>query len=385
VTGRRLATLFVATGALAAAACRHSGGTLPYAADLQSALERALHDGQGPYRLGISAAVIVPGYVPWVGVAGQSRPGAPITPDMLFNVGSVAKSLEASLALKLAEDGRLDLDAPISTWLPPHRNVDGRITVRQLLDHSSGLFNVFEHPNFPWVGPNVDYGRRWRLDQVLDSFVLEPYGPPGRVQHYSSTNYLLLTSILEQVAGAPVPAEVTRRFLEPLGLDHSFMSMGDLPPARFALADPWVDVDRDGELNNLSGTPQTWVATLTHPVLYMTPLDMARWMRLLYYEHRVLSSQSLQQMSTVPETEERDPEGGKYGLGVVDFDDILGMHAIGHAGSSLGTSAAALYLPDRAIALAWAVNTGQRPAGLGERLMERTWKELSRVLVANSR
>jgi len=378
-----LTILLWGTLALVSTACRSAD--LPYADALQLALERALHDGQGEYSLGISAAVIVPGFKPWVGVAGQSHAGVPMTPDMLFNVGSVAKSLEAALALKFSERGMLDLDAPVSTWLPAHDHVDGRITVRQLLNHTSGLFNVFEHPDFPWVGPHIDYGRTWQLDEVLDSFVEEPYGPPGYAQHYSSTNYLLLTAILEQIAGVPVPDEVTRLLLEPQGLKHSFMSMGSLPPSPFIVADPWADVDSDGDLDNLRGEPQTWIATLTHPVLYMTPTDMARWTRRLHYEHRVLSSQSLQQMYTRPERAVPDPEGGKYGLGVADFDDRLGLHAIGHAGSSLGYSATALYLPDRAISLAWAINTGESPRELAEQLMHRTWSELSRVLQANSR
>jgi len=123
---------------------------LSYAQQLQSALDQALRDGQGAYDLGISAAVIVPGYQPWVGVAGNSQPGAPLANDMLFNVGSIAKSFEAALALKLAEEGLLNLDEPISKWLPAYDNIDSRITVRQLMNHTSGVFNVFEHPDFPY-------------------------------------------------------------------------------------------------------------------------------------------------------------------------------------------------------------------------------------------
>ena len=292
---------------------------LPYAKELQIALDQALKDGQGEYDVGISAAVIVPGYKPWVGVSGSSHPGVPVTDDMLFNVGSIAKSFEAALALKLAEEGVLDLDEPISTWLPEHGKVDGRITVRQLLNHSSGVFNIFEHPDFPWVGPNVDYGRQWQLHEVLELFVLEPYGPPGYAQHYSSTNYLLLTAILEQAAGASVPDEVERLFLEPLELDNTFMSMGELPPSYFTVVHPWVDIDLDKNLDDLSGEPQTWITTMTHPVLYATPEDMAKWMQALYHEQRVLSEQSLGEMLTIPETTLSDPEGGRYGLGVVEY------------------------------------------------------------------
>jgi D-alanyl-D-alanine carboxypeptidase len=362
-------------------AVRPAPADLPYAAELQIVLDQALRDGQGQYDLGISAAVMVPGYKPWVGVAGYSHPGVPVTDDMLFNMGSIAKSFEAALALKLAEEGVLDLDQPISTWLPEHANVDGRITVRQLLNHSSGLYNVFEHPDFPWVGPDVDYGRQWGLGEVLDRFVGAPYGPPGYAQHYSSTNYLLLTAIIEQTTGAPVPDEVKRRFLEPLELDHTVMSMGELPPPSFTVAHPWVDVDFDAGLEDLSGQPQTWIATMTHPVLYSTPEDMARWMHALYHEGRVLSEQSLQEMLTIPETTLPDPEGGRYGLGVVDYSEILGTRVIGHGGSSLGYSAAALYLPEYGLSVAWSINTGESPPSLAQGLMQSTWSNLSQVLL----
>ncbi len=354
---------------------------LPYAAQLQSALDQALQDGQGAHDLGISAAVLVPGYEPWLGVSGNSHPGAPVTTDMLFNMGSIAKSFEAALALQLAEEGALDLDQPISAWLPEYPQVDGRITVRQLLNHSSGLFNVFEHPDFPWAGPGVDYERQWQLEEVLDNFVGEPYGAPGDVQHYSSTNYLLLTAILERTTEGSVTQEISGRFLDPLGLDSTVVSMGALPPARYSVAHPWLDVNGDGTLQDLSGAPQIWIASMTHPVLYATPGDMARWMAALYGEKRVLSEESLQQMLAIPETELGDPEGGKYGLGVVDFSNILGVPVIGHGGSALGYSAAALYLPEQDIALAWSINSGESPPELANELMNNTWTALSEVLI----
>jgi D-alanyl-D-alanine carboxypeptidase len=353
---------------------------LPYSEELQTALDRALRDGQGDYDLGISAAVIVPGYEPWVGVSGRSHPGVPLASDMLFNVGSVVKSFEAALALNLAEQGLLDLDQPLSTWLPAYPNVDSRITVRQLLNHSSGVFNVFEHPDFPWVSPQVDYDKNWQPEEVIESFVGEPYGPPGYAQHYSSTNYLLLTKIIERSVGESVPDQVDRHFLEPLVLDHSFISMGKLPPAHFTVAHPWVDVNLDGELEDFSGTSQVWIASMTHPVLFATPLDVAKWVHALYHEGRVVTDNSLREMLTIPETTLSDPEGGRYGLGVVDFSEILGTNVIGHGGSSLGYSAAALYLPEYGISLAWSINTGESPRLLTDELMGNTWTSLSQVL-----
>ncbi len=92
-----------------------------------------------------------------------------------------------------SEEDLLSLDDPIAKYLSSYPNIDGNISIRQLLNHTSGVFNVFEHPDFPWVGPNVDYAKAWTEDEVMRNFVLDPYGPPGYAQHYSSTNYLLIT------------------------------------------------------------------------------------------------------------------------------------------------------------------------------------------------
>ncbi len=353
---------------------------LPFAQELQGALDRALQSGQRDHDLGLSAAVLVPGYETWTGVSGNSQPGVPITRDMLFDAGSVMKNFEAALALKLAEQGVLNLDGPLSMWLPAYRNVDSEITLRQLLNHTSGVFNVFENPDFPWVGPGVDYARSWRLEEVLDSFVLEPYGPPGFAQHYSNTNYLLLTAVLEQATGASVPAEVGRYFLDPLNLEHTFITMGEPLPARFPAAHPWIDVDRDGDLDDLAGIPITWIATLTHPVIFTTAEDLVRWMQALYYDRSVLNAGSLKEMLTYPETTLGDPDGGRFGLGVVDFTERLEVPVIGHAGSALGYSAAALYLPEYGTSMAWLLNTGEGPPDLAAAIMGHTWSSLSEVL-----
>jgi CubicO group peptidase (beta-lactamase class C family) len=129
---------------------------LSFAHDLQEAIDQVLL-AYPNYDLGISAAVIMPGHRTWTGVSGYSHQNVPISADMLFVVGSIVKNFEAALVLKLAEDEVLTLDDPISMYLPTYPNVDGKITIRQLLNHTSGVFNVFEHPDFPWVGTEVSF------------------------------------------------------------------------------------------------------------------------------------------------------------------------------------------------------------------------------------
>lgn len=355
---------------------------LPYASEFQAAIDQVLikypdHD------LGISASVSVPGYRTWTGVSGSSQPGDPITANMLFNVGSVAKNFEAALVLKLVEDGVLSLDDPVEKYLPPYKYVDGKITLRQLLDHSSGIFNVFEHPDFPWVRTDVDYARQWQPEEVFNHFVLEPYGPPGYAQHYSSTNYLLVTEIIEAATRSTVPEEIERYFTGPMQLEHTYVSMGSPPPAQFSVAHPWVDINRDGILEDLYGIPLTWSASLTHPVMFSTPDDLVQWLNALYRDGTVLNSGSLAEMLSIPEISMRDPEGGLYGLGTIDFIDRLGMHTQGHSGSSLGYCALAFYLPEYGVSLAILINTGESPAELAGYMLGDSWSGFKAVIREN--
>ena len=357
---------------------------LSFGHELQEVIDRVL-SAYPDYDLGISAAVIVPDHRPWTGVSGYSHQSVPITTDMLFNVGSIQKNFEAALVLKLVEDDTLSLDDPISKYLPTYPNVDGRITIRQLLNHTSGIFNVFEHPDFPWVRTDVDYSKEWKEEDVFNTFVLDPYGPPGYAQHYSSTNYLLITTIIEDATGSTVPDEIERYFLKPMKLENTFVSMGKQPPAKYPVAHPWVDIDQDGTLDDLHGIPLTWIASLSHPVMFSTPQDLVRWIHGLYHEGTVISSNSLAEMLTYPETTLRDPEGGLYGLGVVDYTYIKGRQAFGHMGSALGYSAAALYLPDYGISVAWTINTGQSPVELSGYMMFDIWLALSNVIRMNQK
>ncbi len=356
---------------------------LSFTDKLQEVIDQVLPAGPNTNQLGISAAVKLPDYSIWTGVSGISHPGTPITAEMMFDVGSIQKSLEAVLVLRLAEENRLSLEDPISKYLPAYPNVDGRVTIRQLLNHTSGIFNVFEHPDFPWARPGIDYSKRWELEEVISAFVREPYGLPGEVQHYSSTNYLLLTGIIEEVTGNSVPDEIEQHLLRPLELDHTFISMGEWPSGQYAVAHPWVDMDLNGIYEDLYGIPLNWKASMTHPVMFSTPEDLVRWTNALFHESVVLNPSALADMLTYPDVTILDPDGGVYGLGVVDYTQVLGLKAIGHGGSSLGYSAAALYLPEYGASVAWAINTGEGPPELASQIMSDTWTGLSEVIQLN--
>ena len=100
---------------------------LPFARELQDALDSGLEEYGG---MGISVAIIVPGYKTWTGVSGVSHGTTPVTTDMPFATGSITKNFTAAIILQLAEEGVLTLDDPLHKWLADYANIDNTITIR---------------------------------------------------------------------------------------------------------------------------------------------------------------------------------------------------------------------------------------------------------------
>ena len=104
-------------------------------------LQHVLDKGIDKYGVkGVSAAIIIAEDKKWVGTSGISHDTITITPDMLFAIGSVTKNVVATLTLKLVEEKQLSLEDPLSKWLPEYPYVNSEITIRQLLNHTSGIY-----------------------------------------------------------------------------------------------------------------------------------------------------------------------------------------------------------------------------------------------------
>ena len=161
---------------------------LPYAMELEDVLDQTR---QSTNVMGISVAIIVPGYHPWLGVSGESHPGQPITKDMLFDMASAGKLIMSALVLDICEEGLLSLKDPISKYLPEFPNVDGSITVRQLLNHTSGLYDMVPHPEGPFRKPynSIDFEKWWTIDEIFTKLGGEPYFSPGDGFHYTQAGF----------------------------------------------------------------------------------------------------------------------------------------------------------------------------------------------------
>ncbi|RYZ43530.1 MAG: class A beta-lactamase-related serine hydrolase, partial [Myxococcaceae bacterium] len=185
---------------------------------LQDALEEAASAGDFP---GVTASLRLQDCT-WRGSAGVSRvePATGLKVEDRLRVGSITKSFVAVVALQLQAEGRLSLDAPLATWVPDFPRAD-RISVRQLLNHTSGAFNYTQSQEF-LAQAEASPGKTWTPEELIAYGAAQsPSFEPGARWEYSNTNYILLGHILESVTGTPLAQQLRTRILEPLDLDST--------------------------------------------------------------------------------------------------------------------------------------------------------------------
>src|SRR5215217_4327982 len=220
---------------------------------LQAGLDRGL--------VGVALRVERGDEVVYDGAAGLAsiEREVPATPEDRFRVASVTKTFAAVLILQMVDDGVLSLDDTVSEWLDDPvvariPNVD-RITIRQLLNHTSGVYNYFDEDSPFWqdayFGPGADWTRVWTPQELLayaDGSRHDPYFAPGEGSRYSNTGYVLLGLIIEKAGGQSFTEQLQARILDPLGLANTFIAATEPVPSGT------VDVYHliEGEIVNVS-------------------------------------------------------------------------------------------------------------------------------------
>lgn len=268
---------------------------------------------------GISACVIYPGVGTWRGVTGFSHAGAPITPDMEFGIASNTKLFTGVLLLKLAENDLLDLDDPISDYLPAFNNVPPAVTIRQLLHHTSGLADVTNVPGYPdsvLANPNRIFS-----PAELIGWIGPPLFAAGTDWNYCNTNYLLAGMIAESAAGRPYSQLLRDSILSPLQLDSTFLDVYDTIP--YPAAHPWQGGTDNSAIPRKALNSAAWAAG----GMYSTSGEMAQWYRALM-GGQILSAASLSAMTTFVGS-------GNYGVGLYETT-VLGRTVWQHGGTIWG-------------------------------------------------
>jgi len=296
---------------------------------------------------GVSAAIITKDYRYWTGASGFSEVSKPVKTEMVFNIGSIGKNYLAALILQLSEDGRLSLDDPISKWGLGSSTIDNNITISQLLNHTSGIYDWVEHPQSPYrlQYRQIEFERTWTQDEILTLLSGDPYFKSGYGWHYSTTNYNLLKIIAEKITGKSVSSEIRKRFLQPLGLEHTIaLDIGNQIPSELEFVHGWFDVNGDGIPDDISGDPQNWIISMSPNMMYASAFDLAKWSQALF-EGRVLHEVSLSQMLSFHHPTPGESPITGYGLGTAEISLKGLLRLYGHLGLHYGNMSAMLYSP----------------------------------------
>jgi D-alanyl-D-alanine carboxypeptidase len=320
----------------------------PLDADVQLRLQRTLDSMRSTYGIpGISAGVVLPGRDMWLGVAGGSHPGHPVSPDMLFGIGSNSKLFTAVAILRCAEDGLLHIDDSLHTWLPPRDHIDTAITIRQLLNHTSGLADVTAITGYPdSILSNPE--RLFTRDEAL-SWLGPPRFLAGTSWEYCNTNYILAGIIVEKAGGREFAQFLRESILAPLHLDNTALPPEEEIPG--IIAHPWtngVDISATSR-NSLHSV--AWCAG----AMYSTVSDMLRWYSALM-NGSVLMEHSFREMTTFVGS-------GNYGFGLSE-QHIDGRVLWLHGGSIRGYSSHMLYDTESAAIVCVLTNATRAPAPL---------------------
>jgi len=318
---------------------------------------------EGPL-VGAIVAVGLPGRAPAIAAAGlrDRARGLPFRPDTPWRVASVTKTFVAALALRLAERGRLDLDAPLSRWLADVPNA-GRVSPRRLLAHTAGYREYFTR-DFAAAG-RADPARPWTARGALAYARPQTLRfTPGGDFAYSNTDFVLLGLALEAAAGAPIADALAALVLDPAGLGDTRLAVARAPfPA--GLARGYSDTDGDGLLEDV--TDHAYALGWADNALVSTAADLVRGARALF-AGPLLGPRARAAMRTP--TPQSLARGSGYGLGV-EVGAIDGITFVGHSGSVPGYNTLWRYAPASDVVLVVAVNEDPADADLPEALFRR--------------
>lgn len=283
----------------------------------------------------------------WANAVGISAQNVSVTPNDAYLIGSVTKTLTAACILQLVDEQALSLDDSLYKWLDTMQYINPNITIRQLLRHQSGIYDVLNNPSCqPALLAKMD--SIWNPKDLITTFIQPAIAQPGGAWSYSNTNYFLLGMIIREATGNPFYTEIRNRFFTPLGLNTFAI------PAYETITSPvahvWLDINGNGitddahnfymnylSLNSVAGAAGGYFSTAT---------DLSKWMKA--YMSGTLHSPSImaQAQTTVPAS---GMPGGTYGLGLMK-KSFAGHLGYGHGGD-LAYSASSWYFPSRDVSI----------------------------------
>lgn len=296
----------------------------------------------------------------WIGSSGRSEfdPDRAVDPDGWFRVGSVTKTFTAVVVLQLVGEGKLRLDEPVGKWVP---GVPDAINLRQLLNHTSGLYNYTD--DLPADRHLLDrYLHRDPAEAFQTGLTKPRLFEPGTSWSYSNTNYIVLGLLIQAVTGNAYADEVRTRILQPLALERTLLPGDDVdlpePHARgyLEVGGEWVDLAR-------FNASQAWAAG----EIVSTAADLNRFYAAVLGGELLAQPEQEAMLTVVPV----DDSYG-YALGIERRRLLDGQVVWGHTGGFFGYQTLSYHAADLSLQLTLSYTgtsmatpeTGQVLAGL---------------------
>ncbi len=303
---------------------------------------------------GAAALVARDGEVEFLEASGMANLelGVPLTPDMVFEIGSTTKQFTAVAIMMLMEEGALSLDDPMTKFLPDYPKYGDDITIEHLLTHTSGIVSYTGIPDYM----DEEIRKDLTVEELIDVFKDLPVEfEPGERFAYNNSGYVLLGAIIESASGMTYADFLQQRIFDPVGMKDSYYGSHRRIIARRAAGH--------------SGEPGAWVnaafLSMTQPysagALMMTVEDLFRWNQALY-GGELISEESLERMTTPYVLNSGESTGYGYGLAP---RDLRGRRAIGHGGGINGYLTYSFYLPEEDVFVAVFSNSTGSLAGPG--------------------
>lgn len=291
------------------------------------------------------------------GVINRST-GVEATPDTVWQIGSMTKSWTAMVVMQLVDEGLINLDAPVRTYLPDFQvadpDVTTKVTMRHLLSHTSGI----DGDNFEDFGRGDDC-----LKLYVESCANSKQGHPlGATMSYCNTGYSIAGRVIEVLTGKVWDAAMRERLFVPLQLTHTCTLPEEALLLRTAVGHIAM---KPGEPMQVA--PMWMLPRICGPMglINSTVGEILTWASLFLDEGRtpdgkqLVSAQSIKEMQ-IPVVEVPDPHslGSHWGTGLILFD-WDGRRLVGHDGNTIGQSSVLRILPDANLAITLTMNGGQ--------------------------
>ena len=267
--------------------------------------------------------------------------------DGEVRIGSNTKTFVAVVLMQLVQEGKITLDEPIETYLPGllhGEGIDGtKITVRQLLQHTSGL------PEYTDTVPGETdifqiRDNYYSTRDLLDVALSKPAAfEPGSQFTYTNTNYIALTLLIEKVTHRPLAEQITKRIIEPLGLTHTYYPgpgeediRGTHPHGyhRNTPTEEWKDITR---------IDPSWAGGAG--AIISTPSELTKFIQSTF-DGTLLNQDSITEMKKTVDTDHPEIWMGGYGLGIFPMSLSCGGEAWGHSGGIHGYGSYNMVSPD---------------------------------------